>query len=161
MDESALNIFNELKELDTRNYKFYEELPEELRKKVGLYPIMRWASGVQTRNPELQEYYLNSINEVNKMFFDLGKHPELQWKMLASCGLGSSIRHQWIPTMKKKNTNKLDKLLYDYNPFLNDQELVIIKSKITIEDIKQICKDYGMEDAETKEYIKEVKKLGE
>lgn len=161
MTNDPLNIFNELKELDCRNKDFYSDLSQENKKKIGMFPIMRWASGVQSRDVEMQEYYILATNEVNKMFFDLGKHPELQWKMLSTIGVGTSVRHQWIPMMKKKTTNKLDKLLYDYNPFLNDHELKIIKSKITVDDIKDVCKQYGMEDAEIKEYIKEVKKLSE
>lgn len=158
-DDPKLNIFNELKELDTRNTKFYKELTPEQKKKIGMYPIIRWASGVKSSNTKVQEFYIESMNEANKLFFDLAKHPELQWMLLASCGLGASVRHEWIPTIKKTNTNKLDKLLFDCMPYLNHDELSIVKKKITVDDIKDICKQYGMLDSEIKEYVNEVKKI--
>lgn len=158
--DPVLNIFNELKELDTRNYDWYANLTPEQKKKVGLFVMVRWASAATGNNGSLvQEFYIQSMNDVNKIFTDVYQHPELQWKLLAAHGLGSPVRHEWIPNMKKITTNKLDKFLLNHMPYLNRDELSIVKKKITVNDIKDICKMYGMLDSEMKEYVDEVKKL--
>ena len=160
MEKDKLNIFNELKELDTKNYNFYNELSDEEKKKIGLFPIIRWASAVTKNNmSEAQEYYIQAMDDISQVFFSLSKHVDLQWKLMASKGVGVSLRREWIPNLKKITTNKLDRLLLEYMPYLNRDELNIVKDKITVEQIKEICLKYGMEDGEQKDYINEVKKL--
>lgn len=158
-NDPKLSIWNELKEADTRNLKFYDSLTPEQKKKVGLFPILRWMSGIKGNNPELQEYYIETVNRANMGYFDLGGHPELQWMLIAASGLGASVKHDWIPNAKRSTTNKLDKLLYDYMPYLNDDELRIVKSRLTSDKLKEICRKYGMVDSEIKGYIDEFKKI--
>ena len=74
-----LNIANEMRQLDRKNRNFYRELTDEERKKFSNYLMIRWASCVEGSR-ELQEFYLISTNErLNKHFFNISRHPELQW----------------------------------------------------------------------------------
>ena len=90
-----LNIRNEMACLDSKDRDFYYSLTDEERKKFGLYLMIRWSSTV-SGDRELQEYYVQSCNHyLNKHFFNVGRHPKLQWLMATSVspGLGTP-RHQ-------------------------------------------------------------------
>lgn len=70
---NKLDIINEMAQLDLRNRQFYDELTDEERKKFSTYLMLRWGS-VVNGIPELQQYYLQAMNErVNKRFFDINK----------------------------------------------------------------------------------------
>ena len=154
----ALDIFAVLAEVDARNFGYYASLTEEQRKSVAPYVIMRWMSSV-SNNSTLKEYYLTTVNDiVNVGFWDLAKHPELQWMLLAVCGSGVKVRHQWVPFGKKEATTKVDKLLLSLHPSLNDLELEIVKSKLTLDSVRDLCRGLGMPDDEIKSYTENFKK---
>jgi hypothetical protein len=74
-----LNIANEMRCLDSKDRNFYDSLTDEERKKFSNFLMIRWSSSIQGSS-ELQEYYLIACNErLNKHFFDINKHPKLQW----------------------------------------------------------------------------------
>ena len=74
-----LNINNEMAQLDRKNTAFYDELTAEEKKKFSTYLMLRWSSSVQADH-KIQAYYVMSCNEhLNKHFFDIGRHPKLQW----------------------------------------------------------------------------------
>jgi hypothetical protein len=92
-----LSIQNEMTQFDRKNRGFYDELTVEERKKFSNYLMIRWGSAVQG-NRDLQEFYLIATNErLNKKFFDINRHPKLQWlcATTVSPGLGTH-RHPWI-----------------------------------------------------------------
>jgi hypothetical protein len=97
-----LNIANEMKQLDRKNRNFYDELTPEERKKFSNFLMLRWGSAIEG-SQELQEYYVQSCNHyLNKHFFDLSKHPKLQWLCATAISpdLGTP-RHVWIAPKKK------------------------------------------------------------
>jgi hypothetical protein len=98
-----LNIANEMRQLDRKNRNFYRDLTDEERKKFSNYLMIRWASCVEGSR-DLQEFYLISTNErLNKHFFNINKHPELQWlcATAVSPDMGTP-RHNWISPKKKE-----------------------------------------------------------
>ena len=98
-----LTIANEMRQFDRKNRTFYDELTPEEKKKFSNYLMIRWGSSVEGSR-ELQEFYVISCNErLNKHFFDLSKHPKLQWLMATSVSpdLGTP-RHNWIAPKKKE-----------------------------------------------------------
>ena len=100
-----LNIANEMKEFDLKNRNFYSDLTAEEKKKFSNFLMIRWGSSVQG-SQDLQEFYLISTNErLNKHFFTINKHPQLQWLCASSVSPGMGThRHQWI-SPKKKDEN--------------------------------------------------------
>ena len=97
-----LNIANEMRQFDTKNRTFYDELTTEERKKFSTFLMLRWGSAVEGSR-DLQEFYVISCNErFNKHFFDLGKHPKLQWLTLVVCSHESKNPqfHEWIHLKK-------------------------------------------------------------
>jgi anion-transporting ArsA/GET3 family ATPase len=103
-----VNLFEILEALDKKDYDYYSRLTPEQQKKVAMFILPHWMSGVKA-NAAVQAYYLQSIEyHANKYFLNeqVSKHPTLQWQMLcaSSPGLGKQF-HQWIPNISPKVAN--------------------------------------------------------
>ena len=140
-----LNIANEMRCLDSKVRNFYDSLTEEERKKFSNYLMIRWGSSVVGPS-ELQEYYLVACNErLNKHFFELSKHPKLQWLLATtiSPGMGNH-RHQWIaPKKKEKGNNEVKKTLMELYPTMKADEIDMLSKLITKKELKELMKDLG------------------
>lgn len=142
-----LNIGNEMRQLDLKNRSFYRDLTDEERKKFSNYLMIRWSSSVEGSN-DLQGFYIISCNErLNKHFFTVNRHPELQWLMATSVspGLGA-YRHTWIATKKKESAdNKHKKQIAELFPTAKDDEVELLSMLNTKKDIQHLLKDMGHE----------------
>ena len=142
-----LSIQNEMAEFDRKNREFYDELTPEEKKKFSNYLMIRWGSSVQG-DSELQGYYLQSCNHYfNKRFFDINRHPKLQWlcATAVSPGLGTQ-RHQWIaPKKKEAGASGIRKQLTELYPHLKDDEIEVMSRINTKKDIDAYLKDLGRE----------------
>jgi len=140
-----LNIQNEMRCLDSKVRNFYDSLTEEERKKFSNYLMIRWGSSVVGPS-ELQEYYLVACNErLNKHFFELSRHPKLQWLLATtiSPGMGNH-RHQWIaPKKKEKGDNEIKKALLDLYPTMKADEINMLSKMITKKELREMMKDLG------------------
>lgn len=147
-----LNIANEMRAFDTKHRTFYRELTEEERKKFSTYLMIRWGSSVQG-STELQQYYLLSCNEnLNKHFFDLSRHPELQWlsATTVSPGMGT-FRHDWIKQKKRESSNnRVVKFLRQIYPDYKEDELELLAAINNINDIKKLAREHGWDDKRIK-----------
>jgi hypothetical protein len=147
-----LNIANEMRAFDTKDRTFYRELTEEERKKFSTYLMIRWGSSVQG-STELQQYYLLACNEnLNKHFFDLSRHPELQWlsATTVSPGMGT-FRHDWIKQKKRESSNnRVVKFLRQIYPDYKEDELELLAAINNIDDIKQLAREHGWDDKRIK-----------
>ena len=132
-------------EFDRKNREFYDELTDEERKKFSNYLMIRWGSCVQGSR-DLQEFYLISTNErLNKRFFDINRHPKLQWlaSTTVSPGMGTH-RHQWIaPRKKEAGASAIRKQLAELYPHLKDDELDLLAKITTKKDIDAYLKELG------------------
>ena len=142
-----LSIQNEMTQFDRKNRDFYDSLTNEERKKFSNYLMIRWGSSIQG-SAELQNYYLQSSNHyVNKRFFDINRHPKLQWlcATAVSPGLGAH-RHQWIaPKKKEPGATGIRKQLAEIYPHLKDDELELMAELNTKKDIDAYIKASGQE----------------
>ena len=142
-----LSIANEMSEFDRKNRDFYDSLTDDERKKFSNYLMIRWGSSVQG-TVELQGYYLQSCNHyLNKRFFDINRHPKLQWlcATAVSPGLGTQ-RHQWIaPKKKEPGASGIRKQLAELYPHLKDDELELMAEINTKKDIDSYLKAAGQE----------------
>ena len=140
-----LNIANEMNCLDRKDREFYSSLTDEERKKFSTYLMIRWSSTVQG-SAELQEYYLQSCNHyLNRNFFDIGRHPRLQWlcATAVSPGLGAQ-RHAWIaPKKREPGTSAVRKQLSELYPYLRDDELDLMAKINTKKDIDEYLRKSG------------------
>jgi hypothetical protein len=142
-----LSIQNEMIQFDRKNRDFYDSLTDEERKKFSNYLMIRWGSSVQG-SAELQNYYLQSSNHyVNKRFFDINRHPKLQWlcATAVSPGLGTQ-RHQWIaPKKKEAGASGIRKQIAELFPHLKDDEVELMAKINTKKDIDAYLKQLGQE----------------
>ena len=123
-----LNIANEMRQFDRKNRSFYDELTAEEKKKFSNYLMIRWGSAVEGSR-ELQEFYVISCNErLNKHFFDVSRHPKLQWLMATSVSpdIGTP-RHPWIaPKKKEAGLSAKRKALMEIYPDYKDDEIDVM-----------------------------------
>ena len=142
-----LSIANEMTQFDRKNREFYNELTDEERKRFSNYLMIRWGSAVQGSR-ELQEFYVIATNQrLNKRFFDINRHPRLQWLMstTVSPGLGTQ-RHPWIaPRKKESGTSGIRKQLAELYPHLKDDEVELMSRINTKKDIDTYLKASGQD----------------
>ena len=147
-----LNIANEMRALDSKDRRFYADLPDEERKKFSNFLMIRWSSSVQG-SADLQAYYLLSCNEnLNKHFFDLSRHPELQWlsATTVSPGMGT-FRHDWIKQKKRdSNNSKAVKFLRQIYPAYKQDDLELLAQINSTAELKQLAREHGWDDKRIK-----------
>jgi hypothetical protein len=154
MDKLSIN--NEMAQLDTKNRGFYDELTEEERKKFATYLMLRYAASVEG-GADLQEWYLRATNErVNLNFFDLGKHPKLQWLLCTTVSpdMGRQ-RHYWQASKKKEGTgnSKSIKFLTKLYPYMKQDEIELLAELNDVKELKALAKRMGMPDNEIKKEL--------
>jgi hypothetical protein len=141
-----LTIANEMRQFDRKNRNFYDELTDEEKKKFSTYLMIRWGSAVQGSR-DLEEYYILSTNErLNTHFFDVGKHPKLQWLMATTVSPGVEIlnehggmpRHPWIaPKKKEAGLSAKRKALMVIYPHYKDDEIDVMAEITTQKEIDE------------------------
>jgi len=140
-----LSIQNEMAQFDRKTRDFYNELTDEEKKKFSNYLMIRWGSAVQGSR-DLQEFYLIATNErLNKRFFDINRHPRLQWltATTVSPGLGTH-RHVWIsPRKKEAGAGSIRKQLAELYPHLKDDEIELMAKINTKKDLDAYLKELG------------------
>jgi len=140
-----LNIANEMRQFDRKNRDFYDELTPEERKKFSNYLMIRWGSSVEGSR-DLQEFYVISCNErFNKHFFDLGKHPKLQWLLATTVSpdMGTP-RHPWIaPKKKEPGASSFKKQLSELFPHLKNDEIDLLASITTKKELDAYIRQHG------------------
>jgi hypothetical protein len=142
-----LSIQNEMAQFDRKNREFYDSLTDEERKKFSNYLMIRWGSAVQGSR-ELQEFYVIATNErLNKRFFDINRHPRLQWlcATTVSPGLGTQ-RHPWIaPKKREAGASGIKKQLVELYPHLKDDEVELMSRINDKKDIDTYLKASGQD----------------
>ena len=142
-----LNIANEMRVFDQKDRTFYDNLTDEERKKFSTYLMIRWGSSVQG-SKELQEFYVIATNErLNKHFFNIGKHPKLQWLLATTVSPDmGAFRHQWIaPKKKEPGTGSLKKQLAEFFPQYKDDEIELLAAITTKKELDAYIKQHGRE----------------
>lgn len=142
-----LNIGNEMRQLDRKNRDFYDELTPEEKKKFSTFLMLRWGSSVEGPR-ELQEYYVRSCNYyLNKRFFEISKHPKLQW--LCATALSPDMgtpRHPWIaPKKKESGASAKRKALIAMFPHYKDDEIDVMMAITTQKEIDEYNKKAGVD----------------
>ena len=142
-----LNIANEMKQFDHKVRSFYDDLTDEERKKFSNYLMIRWGSSV-AGSRELQEFYVISTNErLNKHFFNVNRHPKLQWLMATTVSpdMGTQ-RHQWIaPKKKEPGAGSLKKQLSELYPTYKDDEIELLAAITTKKELDAYIRQHGRE----------------
>lgn len=140
-----LNIANEMRQFDRKNRSFYDDLTAEEKKKFSTYLMIRWGSAVEGSR-DLQEFYVISCNErLNKHFFDVAKHPKLQWLMATAVSpdMGTP-RHTWIaPKKKEAGASAKRRALQEIFPHYKDDEIEVMMQITTQKEIDEYNRAAG------------------
>ena len=153
MDKLSIN--NEMTQFDRKNRKFYDELTDEERKKFSTYLMLRYGASVEG-TADLQEWYLRVTNErMNINFFDLGKHPKLQWLLATTVSPGMGIqRHYWQGAKKKEGSNsKAVKFVTQLYPHMKQDEAELLADINTTKELKELAKQMGWADSDIKKAL--------
>lgn len=142
-----LSINNEMLQFDNKTRDFYDNLTADERKKFSNFLMIRYGSSVQGSR-DLQEFYLISTNErLNKHFFNINRHPKLQWLCATgvSPGMGAH-RHNWIaPKKKEPGASGIRKQLTELYPHMKDDEIELMSKINTKKDIDAYIKKLGID----------------
>jgi hypothetical protein len=140
-----LNIANEMRMFDRKVRTFYDDLTAEEKKKFSTYLMIRWGSAVDGSR-DLQEFYVIATNErLNKHFFDIGRHPKLQWLLATTVSpdIGTP-RHPWIaPRKKEAGLSAKRKALMEIFPHYKDDEIDVMAEITTQKEIDAYYREAG------------------
>ncbi len=134
------------------NYKgLWDEITDEQRKslKQELFILNRYISNVNSKNRDLQEHFVLTVNEYfNKHWNTLQKHPKLLWQLLCMCSHESRqiFFHQWIGFKKKKGNSKISKFLLEIYPNKKQDEIEMLSQLMTPAEIKKLAQQHGYDD---------------
>jgi len=152
MKKATVPLKEMLAAIDCNDLNFYSNLDAEQQKVFSPWLAMRYASSA---NGRMAEHYLLMVNGfVNVDFSALYNHPELQWKILAVIGAGSKQFHPWIRPGKKKGKNKIQEEFSKLYPAMKHDELELLESIHTKDEIKDLFRDAGYTNKEIKDITK-------
>jgi hypothetical protein len=148
------DMFNEvLPALDRGDKSFYNTRTPEQKAELdkNMWMIMRWMSSTKANS----EHHILMTNVlVNKDFSIFTKkiregkegHAELQWMLLAMCGVGRTQRHEFISPPRRPIENEFEEIIIQYYPLLNREELDLLLKVNTEEDFRQFFRENGYDD---------------
>jgi len=153
MATAKLDIKRELDAVDSRNYKFYDNLTDDEKKAFSPYILMRYTSNVQG-DADIQEWFVEMTNElVNKDHWTLSKgHKALLWKLFAGTGAGVKCYHPYLAAGKKEKVNKIEKLLAELNPAMKIEEVKMLAAMMDKKDITELFDSLGFDKKQRKDY---------
>jgi len=151
--KEKVNIFETLAAIDKRDFDYYNHLTDDEKKSFVPTVVLRWASGIKNGSEgELSLYLINEY--ANFDWFSISNHPELQYKLLCSSGLGYRQKHSWLaPPKQNRITNKLHDFLLQYYPNANDLELNIIQKSFSKETFRNFLHECGIDEKEERKWI--------
>jgi hypothetical protein len=145
MAAPKLDIFKMLAAMDCKDYNFYDNLSDEERKGFSAFLALKWGASVEGSR-EIQHYYLAATNHYcNKHWFEINKHPKLQWLELcaASPGIGPQ-RHKWLEMQKKdKKADEHVKKLTNLFPNVKINDIEVLSKLVSKRDIDEYIKIHG------------------
>lgn len=141
----AVPLNSVLNALDCKNRKFLRDLPDDERKKLSNFLMLNYMSAVEG-DKDMQEYYLLSSQEnCNTNFFELSKHPELQWLSLTAIGPGLGIqKHYWVGSVPNTPKNALYETVAALMPMAKQDEIELWLKVNQEQDILDWIQQHGM-----------------
>jgi len=136
--------------IDKKDKGFYNRLTDDQKKAFSAWMMMRYCSSVQGKNAANYIYMTNEL--VNFQFTEVSKHPELQWLLMSACGSGKVEFHPYIkPPNAKKKKDKIFNFMKENLKGIKDDDLEVLISVNTKEDLKTFAKKSGHDDKTIKE----------
>jgi len=146
-----LYIGNEMSAYDRKDRAYYNKFTDEQRKSFSTYLMLKYGANV-SGSADMQAYYLMAANErVNKYFFDINRHPKLQWLACTTVSpqMGNQF-HYWLKAKKKEGDNKSQKFLAKLYPMMKSDEIELLAKINDKRDIADMARDLGFDDKSIK-----------
>jgi hypothetical protein len=145
-------LFPAMEALDRKDYSYYDRLTAEQQKGFVPFMLTHWMSAVQSRDSDIQQYYVQSTNEAaNKYLLHeaITKHPKLQWLML--CAVSPNVGkqfHKYIPHIKQRVS-----LLQDPAKFKDTREYFAKIYPKTSDDLLDEVSNEFVQEQKRKHYL--------
>ena len=146
-----LYIGNEMAAYDRKDRRYYDKFTDEQRKQFSTYLMLKYGANV-SGSADLQAYYLLATNErVNKNFFEINRHPKLQWLTCTTVSpqMGNQF-HYWLKGKKKESNSKAIKFLTKHFPHLKDDEIELLAEINDKRDLADMARTLGYDDKSIK-----------
>lgn len=128
------NLFDYLKQIDAKNYGYYDSITDEERDAIPFYILLKWLISIKN-NPMMFTYYVYSVDYyANKYGHNdvLKNHPKLKWLLLcASSPKVKNVQREWISHIP--------------------ENLNLLKEKATLAKVKK----YHDDSNDAKDYVKQ------
>lgn len=149
----ALDLSRVLSAVDLRNYDFYKNLTPEELKEFSPYVLMRYISNTNTRDRDIQEWYVTEVNErINVNHWMLSKkHNGLLWQLYATLGVGQKQYHAYLPALKTE-FNNIEKLIAELNPAMKANEVKLLASLMDEDEKTELLDKMGFDKKQRKAY---------
>ena len=139
--KERLDIFEVLREINNKNYKYLDNLEDNLKKSFVPYVVFQWLQSTDEPNQMI------ILNHISPMLFDLQDHPELLFKLFCISSMNKYTRYSWIfPKATKDDSIDILSQYLECSP-RNAKEY---KEFYTKDDIIIMAKELGYQDAEIK-----------
>ena len=137
-----------LQAIDRRDLGWLMRQAEDVQKEFAPLTAIRFASNADDGIDA--GVLLWTINQrVNRYLFDLHQHPDLSYRLLASCGLKRSVpRGRWLAGPRRTTDNAALRLLAEYHPVANERELRLLLALYSRPEFAQFLSDCGIEEPE-------------
>lgn len=147
-----VDLFNDMiPAVDLGIKELWDAASEEGRKEIkgDLWNLNRYISNVKSKDNELQEHFVLTVNEFyNKNWAAISKDPKLQWLSLCICRDPELTKrfHEWIPLKKEKN--KRIEFLAKLFPNMKISDIETLAKISSDKEIKEYCEDLGWDKKE-------------
>ena len=139
-----------LNAIDRRDFDWYSNLSDDMKKKWSSWLFVRYTSSV--KGSGAADALLNTNEFVNKYYTDLYKHEELMWKLMCLTGSGKKQFHEWIkPPTSTKKKDKVSEFISETFPHMKSDEIELYRKLNSDDDIKRMAIDMGMLDKDVDE----------
>ena len=141
--------------MDLQDGDWLSRQPEDARKGFAAPVFLRWASSLASGGIE-SEYTLMMVNDRVNLHADIIMgHPDLMFRLAATCGLGKKKRHEWIAGPKRKSANNPARaLLEQVHPLAALDEIDLLMTLYTEVEFEDLANGSGLPTDETKAAVK-------
>lgn len=159
---TKLDLFAVLGRLDRGDMDLYQSLGEDQRvelEKILGFLLPKWMTGIH--NDQAHMIALTTFNEHgNRGWHDkLSGHPELQTKILATCGSGRTQRHKFYKSGKRYQGSPLHDLLCIDIPDARIEDCVRWVRNTEEDDVVELCHFNGYQDDQTDAVVEEYRMI--
>ena len=148
-----VDLFNDMIPAVDMNIKeLWDAVTDEGRKEIkgDMWNLNRYISNVDSKNIEVQQHYVLTVNEYYNKHWNLlqKNHPKVLWMLLCMCNYDGKTKffHKWLP-LSKTPTDKKTKFLMELYPNKKSDEIELLAKINTDKEIKELARQYGMDDA--------------